>query len=237
MDSVLQGLWQAVYLLASGDAEVYSVMLLTVQVSGLATLISVVVGLPLGLWLALRDFPGKTFLVSIVNFGMGLPPVVVGLFVSLLLWRYGPLGLLGLMYTPAAMVVAQVIIASPIVAGFSFATISSIDPRLRLQLLSLGATARQANWLLIKEARQGLLAAVIAGFGGVVSEVGASMMVGGNIKGQTRVLTTATVMEVSKGNFDVAIALSIILLLVAYGVVAVLTYLQQKGRGGVWNVR
>lgn len=237
MDSMWQGLWQAMHLLVTGDAEVYGVMLLTIQVSGLATLISVVLGLPVGLWLALRDFPGKALLVSVINFGMGLPPVVVGLFVSLLLWRYGPLGLLGLLYTPTAMIVAQVIIASPIVAGFSFATISGLDPRLRLQLLSLGATPWQANWLLIREARQGLLAAVIAGFGGVVSEVGASMMVGGNIKDQTRVLTTAAVMEVSKGNFDVAIALSIILLLLAYGVVAVLTYLQQKGRGSVWITR
>jgi tungstate transport system permease protein len=159
---------------------------------------------------------------------MGLPPVVVGLVVSLMLWRYGPLGMLGIMYTPWAMIIAQAVIASPIIAGLSFAAISSLNPKLRLQLLSLGASKWQAQRLLIREARLGLLAAVMAGFGGVVSEVGASMMVGGNIKGQTRVLTTATVMEVGKGNYDTALVLSFILLVVAYSIVAALTYLQNR---------
>ncbi|WP_425057754.1 Tungstate uptake system permease protein TupB [Sporomusa carbonis] len=210
------------------DPDILAVTLLTVQVSGVATLISIILGVPLGLWLALSDFFGKKFIVSVVNFGMGLPPVVVGLVVSLMLWRYGPLGMLGIMYTPWAMIIAQAVIASPIVAGLSFAAISSLNPNLRLQLISLGASRRQANLILIREARLGLLAAVMAGFGGVVSEVGASMMVGGNIKGQTRVLTTATVMEVGKGNYDTALALSFILLLVAYSIVAALTYLQNR---------
>lgn len=230
MENFWNGLIQAIALLASGDAEVYQVTLLTLFVSGTATLISVVVGLPLGLWLAFRDFPGKSICLSLINFGMGLPPVVVGLVVSLLFWRYGPLGMLGLMYTPWAMIIAQALIASPIVAGLSFAAIAGLNPKLRWQLLSLGATSWQANWLLIREARLGLLAAVMAGFGGVVSEVGASMMVGGNIKGQTRVLTTATVMEVSKGNYDIALAFSFILLMLAYAVIILLTILQQKGR-------
>ncbi|EAX47202.1 binding-protein-dependent transport systems inner membrane component [Thermosinus carboxydivorans Nor1] len=230
MENFWNGLIQAIALLASGDAEVYQVTLLTLFVSGTATLISVVVGLPLGLWLAFRDFPGKSICLSLINFGMGLPPVVVGLVVSLLFWRYGPLGMLGLMYTPWAMIIAQALIASPIVAGLSFAAIAGLNPKLRWQLLSLGATSWQANWLLIREARLGLLAAVMAGFGGVVSEVGASMMVGGNIKGQTRVLTTATVMEVSKGNYDIALAFSFILLMLAYTVIILLTILQQKGR-------
>lgn len=230
MDSIWQGLVQALYLLAIGDTEVYDVTLLTIKVSGLGTFISILLGLPVGLWLALNNFPGKKLLLSLINFGMGLPPVVVGLFVSLLLWRYGPLGMFGLMYTVWAMIIAQAVIASPIVAGLSFAAISGLNPKLRLQLLSLGASGWQTNRLLIKEAKMGLLAAVMAGFGGVVSEVGASMMVGGNIKGETRVLTTATVMEVSKGNYDTAMALSFILLIVTYGIVALLTYLQNRGK-------
>lgn len=226
MDGLFNGLLEAVALLVSGNSEIYDVILLTLKVSGLATAVSMLIGIPLGLCLALSSFPGKQIVVSIVNFGMGLPPVVVGLFVSLLLWRYGPLGIFGLMYTPWAMIIAQAVIASPIIAGLSFAAIGSLNPKLRLQLLSLGATEMQTNWMLIKEAKLGLLAAVMAGFGGVVSEVGASMMVGGNIKGETRVLTTATVMEVGKGNYDLAIALSFVLLLLSYSVVAGLTYLQ-----------
>jgi tungstate transport system permease protein len=230
MESIYQGFLQAVWLLINADAEVYQVVWLSLQVSGTATAISIAIGIPVGLWLALHDFPGKPFFLSLINFGMGLPPVVVGLFVSLMLWRYGPLGMLGLMYTPAAIIIAQAVIASPIIAGLSFAAIGSLDPKLRLQFLSMGATGLQANWLLVKEARLGLLAAVMAGFGGVVSEVGASMMVGGNIKGETRVLTTATVMEVGKGNYDMALALSFVLLIVAYCVVAALTYSQNSRR-------
>ena len=217
-------------ILSGGFADLIEVIILTLQVSGTATIISIVLGLPAGLWLALNDFPGKKAVLSVVNFGMGLPPVVVGLFVSLLLWRYGPLGSLGIMYTPTAMIMAQSVIASPIIAGLSFAAIGALPPNLRRQLLSLGATRWQAGWMLIKEAKLGLLAAVMAGFGGVVSEIGASMMVGGNIKGQTRVLTTATVMEVGKGNYDLAIALSLVLLLLSYGVVAALTFAQNYGK-------
>ena len=212
------------------EEEIGTIVLLTILVSGTATLISVIGGVPLGLWLALRDFRGKRFLSGLLNFGMGLPPVVVGLFVSLCLWRYGPFGDLGLMYSPTAMVIAQTIIAFPIVAGLSFAAIQSLNPKLRLQLVSLGASRWQAAFLMIREARLGLMAAVIAGFGRVISEVGASMMVGGNIKGETRVLTTATVMEVGKGNFDMAIAISLVLLLGAFAVVVLLTWLQHGGK-------
>ena len=217
-------------ILTTGQNDLLEVVALTLKVSGTATVISILLGLPVGLWLALNDFPGKKALLSVINFGMGLPPVVVGLFVSLLLWRYGPLGTLGIMYTPTAMIIAQSVIASPIIAGLSFAAIGALPPNLRLQLLSLGASPWQAGWILIKEAKLGLLAAVMAGFGGVVSEIGASMMVGGNIKGQTRVLTTATVMEVGKGNYDLAIALSLVLLLLSYGVVAALTFAQNYGK-------
>lgn len=226
MNTIIEGAIRALELLTSGDNNVLQVMIMTLLVSGTATAISVLLGVPLGLWLALEDFVGKQVLSSLVNFGMGLPPVVVGLVVSLFLWRSGPLGNLELMYTPTAMIIAQAIIAFPIIAGFSFAAILSINPKLRLRLLSMGATQWQANWLLIKEARLGLIAAIIAGFGRVISEVGASMMVGGNIKGQTRVLTTAIVTEVEKGNFDVAMAIAYILLTITYSIIVSLTFLQ-----------
>ncbi len=230
MDLILEGLKKAFWLLITFDPELMRVSLLSLEISGTATLISLVLGLTGGTTLALTDFPGRRFLVSLVNTGMGLPPVVVGLFVSILLWRNGPLGDLGLLYTPAAMVIAQSVIATPIVTGISLAAIQSLPPKLRLQILALGATRRQMVWMLIKEARLPLLAAVMAGFGGVISEIGASIMVGGNIKGHTRVLTTATVMETGKGNFDVAIALSIILLILVFAINAFLTKIQQGER-------
>ncbi len=228
MDLIWDGIGKAFWLLATGDPEVMRVTLLSIQVSGVATLISLVLGIPLGTALALSRFPGRQLVVSLVNTGMGMPPVVVGLFVTIMLWRNGPLGLLHLLFTPAAMVIAQTVIAWPMVTGITLAAIGSLNPKLRLQILSLGATRWQMLWLLMREARLPLLAAVMAGFGAVISEVGASMMVGGNVLGQTRVLTTATVMESSKGNFDVAIALGLILLLLVYAVNLVLTYTQQR---------
>lgn len=228
MDLIWQGITQAFWLLVTGDPEVVSVTLLSLEVSGSATLLSLVLGIPLGMALALSRFPGRHLVVSLVNTGMGMPPVVVGLFVMIMLWRNGPLGLLHLLFTPTAMVIAQLVIAAPMVTGITLAAIGSLNPKLRLQILALGATRWQMLWLLMREARLPLLAAVMAGFGAVISEVGASQMVGGNILGQTRVLTTATVMESSKGNFDVAIALSIILMLLVYGVNLVLTYAQQR---------
>jgi tungstate transport system permease protein len=227
VELIWEGLAKAFHILITLDPSVMEVVWLTLKVSGSATIISVVIGVPIGCILALKQFPGRKFLVSLANFGMGLPPVVVGLWVSIFLWRAGPLGFLNIIYTPYAIIIAQSIIASPIVISFTLAAIQQIHPRIRMQLRALGANQIQLLWSLVKEARLGLLAAVMAGFGGVISEVGASMMVGGNIANQTRVLTTATVMEVSKGDFDVAIALSIVLLLLAYGVTAILTALQQ----------
>lgn len=229
MELLWEGLVKALGLILTLDAEVLSITWLTLAISSSATLISLFLGVGGGTALALTDFPGKRFVVSLVNTGMGVPPVVVGLLVSLMLWRSGPLGSLGLLYTPAAMVVAQVVIATPIVMGVSLAAMQSLNPKLKLQLMALGATRRQMAWLLVKEARLPLLAAVMAGFGGVISEIGASMMVGGNIKGYTRVLTTATAMETSRGNFDLAIALGILLLLLAFAVNAILTRIQQRG--------
>ena len=231
MDNVIvDGLLEAVRLLVTLDSEVLNITWRTLQVSGTATLISVLIGLPVGTVLALTRFFGRGFLVSVVNFGMGLPPVVVGLATWLLLSRYGPLGLFSLLYTPTAMVVAQAVIAAPIVAGFSLAAVQSVSPKLRLQILSLGVTRFQYLVLLLWEARLGILAAVIAGFGGVISEVGASMMVGGNVRGYTRVLTTATALEVSKGKFELATALSVILLVLTFIITALLSGLQQRRR-------
>jgi len=229
MEMIGQGIVAALKMLSSGDAELVRVTLLTLRVAGTATLLSVLVGIPLGVLLALVRFPGRNFVISLVNMGMGTPPVVAGLVVSILLWRSGPLGRLRLIYTPTAMVIAQFIIALPLVTGFTLAGIGQLNPKLQDQITALGASRWQLFWLLIREARLSLLAAVIGGFGGVISEVGASTMVGGNILGKTRVLTTATVMEVSKGNFDTAIALSIILMLLIWLVTYALTRLQQGG--------
>ena len=211
MDLILEGIKKAFFLLISFDPEVIKITLLSIEVSGAATLISLIIGISVGVAVALSRFAGKRFIVSLINTGMGLPPVVVGLFVTIFLWRNGPLGFFHLMYTPGAMIIAQVIIAFPIVVGFTMAGTQQLDPKLRLQILSLGASRSQLLWLLLKEARLPLLAAIMAGFGAVISEVGASMMVGGNIRGYTRVLTTATVLEVSKGRFELAAGLSIIL--------------------------
>lgn len=228
MELIWQGALKALRLLFTFDAEVWAITWLSIKISGSATLISLFLGIPLGIVLALSHFPGRSLIAAMVNTGMGLPPVVVGLFVSIFLWRSGPLGLLELIYSPTAMVIAQVIIALPIVAGLTMAAFQSLDPKLSLQLLGIGASRAQAIWLLCKEARLPLLAAVMAGFGGVISEVGASMMVGGNIRDQTRVLTTATVLETGKGNFDVAIALSLILLALTCAVNFFLTRIQQR---------
>jgi len=227
---LLTGTKQAFWLLLSGDPEVWRITFLSLQISLSATLMSLLIGIPLGTFLALNRFPGRQLVISLVNTGMSLPPVVVGLFVTIFLWRSGPLGFLRLLYTPMAMVLAQVIIAAPIVTGLTLAAIQQLNPKLRLQIVALGASRTQLVWLLLREARLPLLAAVMAGFGGVISEIGASMMVGGNLLGYTRVLTTATVMETGKGNFDVAIALSVILLLLIFAVNAVLTYTQQRQR-------
>jgi len=230
MELILEGIYKAIALLVTLDAEVLNITLLSLKVSGSATLISLVLGLSTGTLLALAEFPGKRLLVSIVNTGMGLPPVVVGLFVTIFLWRNGPFGFLDIMYTPTAMVIAQAIIATPIVTGITLASIQNLPANLKLQILALGATRLQMVLILIKEARLPLLAGVMAGFGGVISEVGASIMVGGNIKGYSRVLTTATVMETGRGNFDVAIALSVILLLLCFLINYVLTRIQQRER-------
>jgi len=230
MELFLEGIIKAFSLIINLDTEVLAVTLLSLKISCGATLASLFLGIPTGVFLALSDFPGRRLVISLVNTGMGLPPVVVGLFVTLFLWRSGPLGFLEILYTPSAMILAQAVIATPIVTGITVASIQNLPANLKLQVQALGATRFQTVWILVREARLPLLAAVMAGFGGVISEVGASIMVGGNIKGQTRVLTTATVMETGKGNFDVAIALSLILLALAFSVNYLLTIIQQRER-------
>lgn len=230
MDLVFEGIRTAWQLLIGLDQELLAVTFLSLKVSGLATMISLVIGILGGTLIALASFPGKRVLVSIVNTSMGLPPVVVGLFVTIMLWRNGPFGSLGILYTPSAMVLAQTVIATPIVMGITIASIQSLPANMSLQILALGASRLQMVWMLVKQARLALLAGVMAGFGGVISEVGASIMVGGNIKGYTRVLTTATVMETSRGNFDIAIAFGIILLVICFLINYFLTIVQQRER-------
>ena len=230
MGLIWEGIKKALELLWTLDPEVLGITVFSLKVSILATGISLLIGGAAGMALALTGFPGKRLVISLINTGMGLPPVVVGLFVTILLWRNGPFGFMDILYTPSAIILAQTVIATPIIAGISLAAIQQLPPDLRLQILSLGASRWQMLRMLAMEARLPLMAAVMAGFGGVISEVGASIMVGGNIKGSTRVLTTATVMETGKGNFDTAIALSLILMVLTFTVNAVLTHIQQRDR-------
>ncbi|MHA6619102.1 ABC transporter permease [Pseudonocardia sp. DLS-67] len=230
MDVLLDGVAQALSLLFSGDAETWEITLLTLRVSLGATLIAALVGVPLGAAIALGSFPGRRLLHAAANTGMGLPPVVVGLVVTVLLWRSGPLGGLGLLYTPTAMVVAQAVIATPVVVALVAAALQQVDPEFLVQMQGLGATRVRALCALGAESRLPLLAAAMAAFGAVVSEVGAAQMVGGNIAGQTRVLTTAAVLATSRGEFGLAIAFGLVLLLLAFAVNLVVTFAGQRGQ-------
>lgn len=228
MDLIWDGICEALDMLRSGEYDLWRTTLRSLLISGSAVAISLVLGIAIGAALAFNDFRGRSFFVTLVNTGMGLPPVVVGLLVAILLWRSGPFGEMRLIYTPAAMVIAQAIIATPIVTGFTTAALRHLDPRLRTQVYALGASRLQMLWIILWETKLPLLAAVMAGFGGAISEIGASIMVGGNLAGETRVLTTAVVLEVSRGNFAPAIALSIILLVLIFIVNLVLTSVQQQ---------
>jgi len=228
METIGQGIIEAFKLIGSLNPELLQILFLSLEISVLAVIIAMLFGVPLGTFLGLKRFPGRNLFIAIVNTGMGLPPVVVGLFVFLILARSGPLGGFNLLYTPWAMLIAQVIIAAPLVMGVTMAAIQGLDERLKLQILALGANTLQFYLKLMKEARLSLIAALAAGFGSVISEVGAVMMVGGNIKGQTRVMTTAIVLETRQGDYSLAIALSVILLLIALLLNLVFTYLQQR---------
>jgi tungstate transport system permease protein len=226
-------LWDAVSeafrLLVTGDAQTWEIIGRSLRISLTATALALALGLPLGAALGFGRFRGRRVALAVVNTGMGVPPIVAGLVITVLLWRSGPLGSLGLLYTPTAMVIAQTVIALPLVAGLSAAALQHVDPEFRMQMLALGAGRVRSLWAVAVEARLPLLAAGMAGFGAVISEVGAALMVGGNIAGQTRVLTTAAVLEASKGAFALALALGIILLVIAFAVNLVLTVVQQHG--------
>jgi len=209
---------------------VLEVSLRTLAVCGAALVLATLLGLPCAIGLSLRAFPGRGLAVAVVNAGMGLPPVVVGLAVALLLWRSGPLGGLALMYTPEAMVLAQTLIALPLVVGISLAALASLGPDWRLQVRALRVPRLGALWLLLREIRLGLLAALIAALGGILSEVGAVMMVGGNLAGETRVLTTSILMYTQMGRFGEALALGAVLLGLTLALAGALTAVQWAGR-------
>jgi len=216
MRDLLEGLIQAFGLILSLDPALYEVIWLSLYVSGVALAYSTLIGIPLGAFLGLKQFWGRRLIMALLYTGMGFPPVVIGLFVYLMLSRSGPMGVMGWLFTPRAIIVAQTIISFPLVAGFTMAAVMGVDPNLRRQLISLGATAWQATLAILVEARIGVIVSVIAGFGSVISEVGAVILVGGNIEGKTRTLTTAIVLETRKGNFDLALALGIILLFISF---------------------
>ncbi len=228
MNDLTRGLAEALRMILAGDAELFEIILLSLRVSGLALLISTAVGAPIGVGLGLTRTRAHGLITAILYTGMGLPPVVVGLFVYLMLSRSGPLGVLGWLFTPSAMVTAQTIIALPLVTGLTMTAVRSVDPTLRLQVRSLGATAVQEAWAVLVEARIGVVAAIVAAFGGIISEVGAVMLVGGNIAGKTRVLTTAIVLNTRQGEFALALALGIILLALAFVANVALLRLQGK---------
>ena len=229
MSDLVSGMARAVELILFSDAGLREIVLLSFQVSGIALVLAALVGLPIGAWLGLSRFPGQGLALALVYTGMGLPPVVVGLCVYLVLSRQGPLGYLNWLFTPNAMIAAQAIIAAPLIAGFAMAAIGGVDPELRRQLMSLGATPAQSMLAVAREARAGVVVALVAGFGGIISEVGAVMLVGGNIEGATRVLTTAIVLETRQGQFDRAIALGIILLALSFAINLVVLLLQGRG--------
>jgi len=219
---------EAVRTVLAMRGELAGILALSLLVSGAAVAAAMVLGVPAGIFLALRRFPGRRVLVTLVNTGMGLPPVVVGLFVFLLLARSGPFGALEILYTPWAMVLAQIVIATPLVTGITLAAIQGLDARVHLQILSLGASGLQYHWKLVQEARLSLVAALAAGFGSIISEVGAVMIVGGNIQGQTRVMTTAIVLETRQGEFAAAVVLGTILLLLTMLFNWLFTWVQQR---------
>jgi len=227
---LVSALRHALELIVRGDPQLWEIVLLSLGVSGSALLLAALIGIPAGAWLGLRPFRGQAWLTTLVYTGMGFPPVVIGLLVYLLLSRQGPVGALDWLFTPTAMIMAQTILAVPLVTGVTMSAVRAVDPALRPQLRSLGATDRQIVRTVLTEARQGVLVGLVAGFGAAISEVGAVMLVGGNIEGRTRVLTTAIVLETRQGRFDVALALAAILFLLALVANALVVRLQTRLR-------
>ena len=229
MDSIIEGFKRAFLLIFNLDAELLSIIFLSLRVSGTALLIVSIIGLPLSALITLKKFPARGLSISIMNTLMGLPPVVVGLFVYIMLSRSGPIGFMGLLYTPSAMIIAQTILAFPIVVSLCHSAIVSVDPITKQASMTLGATPLQTSVTIIKEARYGIMSGIIAAFGRVMAEVGAILIVGGNIAGYTRVMTTTIALETDKGNFELAIALGIILLTISLAINSALHFVQRKG--------
>jgi tungstate transport system permease protein len=234
MQQLVDGIIQGLKLLLTGDPVLWEIISLSAKVSGIALLISGVLGIPSGAFLGLIRFRGRRIVQAIIYTGMGLPPVVVGLAVYLLLSRAGILGPLNLpwipqLFTVPAMIVAQVIIATPLVTGYTMAAVAEVNPDLKIQVRALGATPLQVTLAVLREARLGIIVAMVGGLGSIISEVGAVMMVGGNVEGSTRVLTTAIMLETRRGNLDLAIGLGMVLLLLAFLINFGVTQLQGKG--------
>ena len=228
---IIEGIHKAFKLILTLDREIFGIVLVSLRVSLTAVVLASLLGVYLGFLMAVKDYWGKRFSVSLVNTLLALPTVVVGLIVYSFISRRGPLGILGLLFTPSAMIIGQFILATPIIIALTHSAVQGIDKRVRNTALTLGATESQSAWMVIKEARYAVLAAVITGFGRVIAEVGAAMMLGGNIKGSTRTMTTAIALETSKGEFGFGIALGIILLIIAFGINALLHYFQSKKMG------
>ncbi|MBI5409593.1 MAG: ABC transporter permease [Nitrospirae bacterium] len=228
MDFIFNSIAKAFNLIIELNPELLGIVLLSFKVSGLAVIISAIMGIAVALCLSIRDFTGRSFIVTGINTLMGLPPIVAGLFLYLLLSRSGPLGFMKLLYTPSAMVLVQAILAAPIVAGLSYAAAISADPSIRFTAVTLGATPFQAALKTMKQVRYAILASVLAGLGRIIAEVGAVLIVGGNIAGYTRVMTTAIALEADKGDFELAVALGMILLLIAFVLNGALFYVQSK---------
>lgn len=231
MQFFIEAFVSAFRLIVSFDRELLGIILLSLKVSGSALLISTAIGIPVSAVFGFSRFPLKNLSISLLQTFMGLPPVVVGLFVYLMLSRSGPLGFMGLLYTPSAMIIAQTVLAFPIVVSLCYSAIVSVDPVIRLAARTLGATPLQESVAIIREARYGMLSGIIAAFGRVMAEVGAILIVGGNIAGYTRVMTTTIALETDKGNFELALALGMILLGISFSINLVLHVVQRKGLG------
>lgn len=228
MSFILEGLKQALILIFSLDKEIFQIVLFSLRVSSTAIILASLLGVPLGFLIGVKDFRGKKFTVILLNNSLAIPTVVIGLIVYSLISRVGPLGYFGLLYTPTAVIIGQFVLSMPIVIALTHSAIQGIDVKVRNTALTLGATEIQAAWAVIKEARYAVMSAVIAGFGRNIAEVGAAMMLGGNIKGSTRTMTTAISLETSKGEFGFGIALGVILLLISLSINIFLSYLQSK---------
>ncbi len=228
MEYILGGIWKALNLILSFDREIFGITLLSLRISTTAILLSSLIGIPLGFVIGINDFWGKKIITTIFNTLIALPTVLVGLLVYSFISRQGPLGPLGLLFTPAAMVIGQFILATPIIVALTLSAIKGVDPKVRLTAIALGANSFQASLAVLSETRFALMAAIIAGFGKVIGEVGCAIMVGGNIRGYTRTITTAITLETAKGEFAFALALGFILLLVAFLVNIFFHYLQSK---------